>query len=261
MRSRVPSAFIAALVLGASMPAAGAPPPVLTDPRGALDAVSGAPAAAPVNSAAAPEDRIAAGLRAAEIELLAGAPARAEATLDGLAPTTPDDAGRKARLLLDAALERGDPHQAAERAAALERYPGWAQHARRAGARIEALERSSTVGGFGTILFALAIAACTVVGSRELLRPRLEVLAFGGVLLVALALAAGRPPPYPTAVGLFGVACLALVHGAGSALRRAIPSPRSRLFLVTVLLLGSFGAGVAVISRVDLEPLIAGFHF
>ena len=113
------------------------------------------------------------------------------------------------------------------------------------------------VGTVGTIGFALALAFLLLGGARELLRFSRESVVFAGLAAAAIMLARTRSPLAATAVGLFAVAALSLVHAAAASSRRIMPGPRGRVLIVLLIALGMCGAAVAVLSALELEVVVS----
>jgi hypothetical protein len=209
-------------------------PPVLLDPRAALE--SG-------------KDEIP--LRKAEIELLAGDPARAEETLGAFSPSDDGERTRKLRLEIDAEMAAGDTKLAEPKIEALADRPGWKAHARRQRLRLPILTLRDDAATFGALLFAFALAVLGLGAARELLRLRVETRIFGVTVVVAVLVASKLPAPFSSAISILALSMLALVHAATGAVVRGRPSPKGRLFLLTTLFLGALGALLGVLSRVD----------
>lgn len=232
----VPWVFLLAL--------AGATAPVLLDPTGALSAAESLPPS----------------LTRAEVQLLAGDGAAALATLAELASQAPGRPGPEAdvrvlRLEVDAAVLLVDRARAEARLPALAARPGWGTHARVQAARLQQRTwgRWGLHAGLGC--FAAALALLSMGGARELLRPGLEPVVFAAAVLLGVALARLASPILAVLLGLFGVACLALIHAASATLRRTEPGPRGRVLVAFLVLLGAGGALLASAGALAAEGL------
>jgi hypothetical protein len=211
--------------------------PVLTDPRGALSRL--------------PDDRDP--LHAAETALLARDPRRTLAVLDGAALDSHELERRRQRLQLDAYVQLLDLPRARALLEALSQDPGWQQHVKSTEFSLERARLRDRVSGFGLLLYAMTMAILVLSGSRELLRVRREAAVALGSVVVAAVIVRSGPPVLAEAVLLASIAVVFLIHAAASAIRRHAPGPRQRVFLLATLVLGAFGAALAVFARVDLS--------
>ena len=180
----------------------------------------------------------------AEARLLAGDPNGALALLAG-AGSTP----RRLRLEADARVALQD-RDAVVLLDALEKHPGWDQHARRQKSLISEAEDRKDRVRLGSILFALTLGLLILAGARELLIVRIETLVAGIALAVALLIWGELSKPLMTVAGVVALAGLALVHAGTAAVRRTAAPPRVRVMVAASMVLGLLGAVWAVGTQI-----------
>jgi hypothetical protein len=94
-----------------------------------------------------------------------------------------------------------------------------------------------------------------LLAGRELLRVGREDLVVMLAVLAAIGLTVLGAPQLVGAVGVLGLAIAAGVHASAAATRRTAPGSRQRIMLLTLFVLASISATVAVLSRVELAYL------
>jgi hypothetical protein len=220
-------------------------PPVLTDPRGALE-----------HAAHIAENGRR--LEAADIALQAGDPRLALSLIEPFQPANKDEEARKLRVEVDAYVAIADHARATERLDRLAKHDGWVTHGQRQRYYLNMGRTRGRIADAGLLVYALALGWLVLVGSRELLRVYKETLVFAAVSVVAVALfAVSGAAVFSNVAALAAIGVLALVHASAAAMRRLAPSPRWRLILLVFLILGSLGAVATVIARMDLDLLLS----
>lgn len=218
-----------------------AQPPVLLDPEGARQEAR----ARAERPDATPLDRLA----AAEALLLGQDPSGARALLGALPPfAEPALAARATALALDTAVALGDDAAVEALALTLAEHPGWQTHAARQFSTHQTTRSQRSRALFGSILFSLALAVMMIGGARELLRPRLPTVILAGVAALAVLGAMSVSPILGRVAMLANLGLLALAHAALSTVYRVAPAPRGRVFLAVLVLAGSGGVLLAILS-------------
>ncbi len=194
-------------------------------------------------------------LKSADEALEAGDPQRALSLIEKFRPADDQNLGRKLRIEADAYVAQGDHVRAEERFARLEKLEGWAAHVRqqRAHAKNGAIKRQVTE--VGSIVFALALAWLSLMGSRELLRLHRAPLFFVPAAIGAVLVMSRGSAQLGIALGVFALLVLTLIHATAAAMRRLSPGPRFKILLLTGLILGSLGALAAVAGRLETAVL------
>lgn len=220
-------------------------PPVLSDPRGALEYAA----------TIAEQGRR---LEAADLALAAKDPRLALKLVDPFQPVTPEENARKMRIEIDAYVALADTPRATERLDRLAAIEGWGAHEQRQRYYLSQGAARARIAEAGLIIYALALAWLVLVGSRELLRLYKETIAFAFASVLAVAaFSIGSSVVFANVCALIALAILALIHSAAAAMRRLAPSPRWRLILLTFLILGSLGAVATVLARMDPGVLLS----
>jgi len=187
-------------------------------------------------------------LRAAETLFFARDVAGARAILDGIGDDV--DPARKKRLALDLAVLVSDIPVAQRAVLALSKHDGWDNHARRQAFALTAIPRDAVIATFGRVLLALALGILLLGGAKELLVPRKPTLILAGAAAIAALLAAWVSPVLAQLVILVDLAALVLAHAGLATIHRVGPSPKGRVFLAVLVLLGSAGAVLAVLAPI-----------
>lgn len=179
----------------------------------------------------------------AELSLLAHDPV---AALRHARDATDLSPPRRLRLMADARVQLGHNPEAEALLAKLEAHPGWGRHVTRQRFAMEVLGRVRMTTRAGLALYALALGALVLGGTRALLRPDVPTAIMLALTVVALFVARITWPPLGVAAGLAGLGASFLVHAGAATLSRLEAGLGARRLVASVVVLGTVGGWAAL---------------